>query len=167
MRKSLILLPSESVGLNILHRKATNTLFLKGAQKKTQTCKPIFTNTPSLFPHLSPAVGCKKACWCFSLIYANPILQFSHNGVRLSLSLAHLLPYPLSVCSALHLKNCLSPLFVWGNITSIISTSPRSILQEYTKLKAISGVPCCLKKPQSFQFKKYSSSSLFRTKTST
>lgn len=55
--------------------------------KKKDGGKHTQTHTCHLSPpHLSSAAGCKKACWCFSLIYANPILQFSHNGVLLSLS---------------------------------------------------------------------------------
>lgn len=64
-------------------------------------------HTPSLYPHLSSAVGCKRACWCFSLIYANPILQFSHNGVLLSL-FGSFTPLPALRLLGLHLKTALA-----------------------------------------------------------
>lgn len=91
------LLQSQSTGLDF-KRDATKTFFfLKGGKKHSSANPHTRPQTQTLFPHLSPAVGCKRAADVSALFMQIPFCSLvTMEYCSLSLTL----PYPLSVCSA-------------------------------------------------------------------
>lgn len=79
---SMTLLSTWSTGLNFSHNNAAKTLCRK-RKGDGHSSGNVQTYTNSLPSSPSWCWARKRPRWCFSLIYANPILQFSHNGVLL------------------------------------------------------------------------------------